>query len=335
MRKIGNLLAQAMPTGILAGLFPIGLFIPYYHLVGDLEAVHVKHLFPHKNVREFVADIEFLASHGHAVGLKDVIDHVQGRATLRNPSFLLTFDDGYSEMASVVAPILLRKGIPAAFFLNPGFIDNAAMSFANKASLLVEEQILDPGRFREGLERVPAFRDIPPEEAAGRILAIPYRQRGLVDEIAGAVGLRFDDYLRRRQPYLSGDQIRDMIRDGFCFGGHSLDHPLYADLSLEDQIQQTLASVNLVRERFQLDYSAFAFPHYDRLVTRTFFERIRGSVDVTFGTAGILTDQVAPNLQRINFEKTLQPARAILARQILKKRVYRWLDKDVISRGEK
>ena len=49
----------------------------------------------------------------------------RGRAPAR--ALAITFDDGYADNATVAAPILLRLGLPATFFVATGFLDGGRM----------------------------------------------------------------------------------------------------------------------------------------------------------------------------------------------------------------
>jgi peptidoglycan/xylan/chitin deacetylase (PgdA/CDA1 family) len=109
---------------------------------------------------------------------------------------------------------------------------------------------------------------------------------------------------------------------GFYIGAHSVDHAPFWDLPKEDQRSQTIDSLRFIKDSFGLTYSLFAFPHSDLLMSEEFFHSIEDVVDLTFGTCGIKKDPIASNLQRINFERTLREASAIVARQLLKKAVY-------------
>jgi peptidoglycan/xylan/chitin deacetylase (PgdA/CDA1 family) len=145
--------------------------------------------------------------------------------------------------------------------------------------------------------------------------------------VADAVGVDFSGYLASHQPYLTTPQVHDLLRRGFSIGGHSLDHPSYSLVSLDEQVRQTVESVRLVRSRFRLDYGAFAFPHGDDRVASAFFTRVRrdGCVDVSFGTAGIVKDRRHRHFQRFSTENSRRPASAVLghyfARSVFKRPV--------------
>jgi len=307
--------------------------IPYYHIVSNERIIHVCHLYPYKNEKQFIDDVEFLCSRYQPISLDSLIDHIKHGKKLKNGSFLLTFDDGYSQMYSVVAPILIKKGIPAVFFLNTDFIDNKRLCYFNKASIIIEFVINNKNHFYNIKKNLSPFLNLPFYEVPNRILSIRYEETNVLDELAGLLGIRFNDYLAKNQPYLNGSQIRRMIEMGFYFGAHSKDHPLYANLSLEDQLNQTIGSLQFIKKEFKLSYSVFAFPNHDYAVTKEFFSAIKIYTDLTFGTAGFKIDSVALNLQRINFEKTLKHAKKILTLQFVKKRIYLWLQKAYIKRG--
>jgi hypothetical protein len=107
------------------------------------------------------------------------------------------------------------------------------------------------------------------------------------------------------------------LQQGFTIGSHSIDHPRYATLSVEEQLYQTRASLRWLAERFPLRYRAFAFPHSDAGVPMTFFRVLfdEGTLDVSFGTGGMLPHFFARNFSRFTMEKTLLPAESILAKQ--------------------
>lgn len=306
---------SGVPDSVLCALSRTELIIPYYHMIGDVEVSHVKHLYRHKDVRRFQCDLDYLLKHYKPASMPDLVR--QSRTGIISPgkSFLLTFDDGFREMHDVVAPILYRKGIPATFFLSTGFIDNKDICYKNKASLLVEE--IRRTRSRNLLEKTASVFGADPDRIPAlteTILGVEYGRRELIDQALRAIEFDLDGYMKEVQPYLSTGQIERLLEDGFHIGAHSIDHPLYATLPFEEQIRQTLRSVQEIRQAFRLDYGVFAFPHSDRNVTGQFYEEIHkdGRVDLSFGTGGLRNDLESRHLQRFSMEKPLHGARRIL-----------------------
>ena len=104
-----------------------------------------------------------------------------------------------------------------------------------------------------------------------------------------------------------------MIDSGFAIGAHSIDHPIYSALSLEDQLRQTRESLRFIRENFNVGYGAFAFPHHDHNVSRDFFITLHneGIMDVSFGTGGMMGDSAPFNFQRFGLGRGMSAKRLI------------------------
>jgi hypothetical protein len=190
----------------VTGITPL---VPYYHTVSDERLAHICHLHPYKNKRQFLSDLDFLCRRYQPVSLGDLLDFVKRGKKLKKGSFIITFDDGYSQVYSVVAPLLFQKGIPAIYFLASDFIDNKNLGFRNKASLIVDRLLRDredpPAHLPAGL----AGLNVPADQWPARILAVKYREASVLDEIALSVGIDFQEYLSTEQPYLTSAQVRN------------------------------------------------------------------------------------------------------------------------------
>ena len=320
--KIASRLFSKIPVSIWGKLTGTRLLLPYYHVVSDEDILHVKHLFKYKTISQFTEDVEFLCKYYLPIGLPELLNHLRNGRPLPAKAFLLTFDDGFRELSDIIAPILLHKGISATIFVNSAFTDNKQLCYLNKASLMVEEfqkgwSVRLDGRLSELLlDNKIEFSDVK-----SGILSVKYQQRGLLDEMANVMNLNFSEYLLSKKPYLTESQIIKLIESGFSIGAHSIDHPLYSSLTLEDQINQTIQSVKFVRDKFHLSYGAFAFPHSDHNVSREFFARIvdSGLVDVSFGTYGLMGESISNHLQRFSLEKPIDSAKNIIAFQYARK----------------
>ena len=312
-----TVLAQ-LPLGLLqkwGGTIPL---VPYYHGISDHQVPHVKHLYRFRSVQQFKNDLDAFTKHYHVITLHDLLNSLKGVQALPSNSLLLTFDDGFRENYDVALPILLEKGVSGTFFIISTCLDNADMPHHNKISLLVEQ--LDRSQNRRKSTRTKVSEILGECGANGpnlkaALLRLEYRHRHVLGAIANVLEVDFASYLATAKPYLSSDQVQVLIGKGFTIGSHSVDHPLYAALSLEEQLRQTRESVRLLRKRFQLNYGAFSFPHHDEGVGREFFERIYagGDLDVSFGTSGIVEGPVKRHLQRFPMEKMSAPAEGIVA----------------------
>ena len=286
------------------------LFLPFYHSIGPASALpHIRHLYPPRSEKLFRQDLDYLLSYFEPLTLRQLYTAIIEKQSFQRPVCFLSFDDGLREVYDIARPILLEKGIPASFFLNPNFIDNRDLMFRYKASLLIETfhaGMLDESMKRQArdlLMTAHCFHQTIPAS----LLSIRFGRQDLLDQIASLWKLDWQAFLLRRQPYLSTEQIRQMQKEGFTFGAHSLDHRRYYDWPLEEQLHQTKESMRWVNQQFAPEIPAFAFPFTDHLVSKAFFEEIlgeTGGIALTFGGAGLKRDISSRQLQRFPMEKT-------------------------------
>ncbi len=312
-----------LPTRFLQQLSGVRVIFPFFHAVSDDPLPHIQPLYPVKSIAAFTRDLDFLLRHYEPLDVETFFTLVKNREQPSRPSFLLSFDDGLRQFYDVVAPVLRQKGVPAICFLNSGFVDNQGLFFRYKAALLVQWLTKEPSFRKKAREFFQlSSTDADSDEMKHielQLLSITYQNRHKLDELAEQTGYRFSDFLATYRPYMSAAQIRELIRQGFYFGAHSIDHPEYRHLPLAGQLRQTKESLDEVCRRFSLSYRAFSFPFTDYGVSKRFFEMLQEQkiADVTFGCAGLRTPGNGTHFQRIPFEVDKLSGRQVLHTELL------------------
>ncbi|MFZ2448254.1 MAG: polysaccharide deacetylase family protein [Syntrophobacteraceae bacterium] len=294
----------------------------FCHLVTDDPLPHVCHLYATKTPREFEADLDYLLREFRPITLEQLKSIILNGDTPPKRSFYLTVDDGLRQAAEIMAPMFQRKGIPAAFFISPAFLDNVDMSYRFKISLLIG--IMHERKIPRSAERAveDVLKRVHSHSSDGMIstlLQVSFKKRHLLDEIANILEYNFEDYLRRERPYMSTEQVCALARDGFDIGSHSVLHPSYAELNLEEQLGQTRDGARMVRERFGVDRGIFAFPFSERGVGDDFFHRIirEETIDLLFGTSGWEHESDKRLVQRVQIDLAEPPLPVFLRASLL------------------
>ena len=272
------------------------LFLPFYHTIGNAKNLpHIAHLYQPRSTKQFEKDLNYLLKHFTPVDL-NFFKNKTHLKQFNKPYFHLTFDDGLREVFDIAAPILVKKGIPATIFLNADFVDNRDLFFRYKASLIVDFLNKKENSKSEKAE----IQKIIPEG----LLSINFSNKNKLDQIAEILKIDFNDFLKEREPYLTTKQIRKLRSDGFTFGGHSLNHPLFSEISLTEQIRQATESVLYAKKIAVQKTGAFAFPFTDDGVKNTFFNQIfqEKDIDISFGTAGLKKQRYPTHFQRFPME---------------------------------
>lgn len=312
LRRTLALGIRRLPGKTLAELAGSHLVAPCYHIVTDDSPAHVRHLYRPVGVSEFESDLEYLARHFHPLTLPDLHRIGSEGRPVPKRSFFLSFDDGFREISEIVAPICKKKGIPATFFLTTGFLNNASLGFRHKASVLIDF-CLERGIPVDAPALGPLRNTCAPgkQDLRELLLSIQYGQAAILDECAKNLGIDWFQYLRDYTPYVTTNQVQLLLRDGFSIGGHSVNHPMYGQLSLECQIRETADCLQALTDRFALTTKAFAFPFVSDGVEDAFYEQAfrRGIFDLVFCIGRMPNSTLGPAFQRFGVESDTAPRR--------------------------
>jgi len=287
-------------------------------LVSDKTHNFVNELYKTKTIKQFRDDLDLFLKHYKPITLQEVINYNKGELELTEPSFHLTFDDGLSNFYYEVAPILLEKNIPATIFLNTDFVDNKNLFYRYKANLILENLKFNSEILREDVNFKP--------------LKVNFNNKHLLDEYANDINLDFDQFLEKEKPYLSLEQIKELQKQGFTFGSHSCNHPLYTDISIDKQSKQTLDSLQWIKNNLNEDNLVFSFPFHDIGISKQFFNNIKNNVELTFGTSGFNKDIISSNLHRLDMEKAVGNIKYFLIKKYIKLLFKKVLNKHIIDR---
>lgn len=312
--------SNLLPVKWLQKVSPIDLYLPYHHLVTNDDCPHISHLYSFKNESQFIKDLDYLLKYFTPLSVEDVVEYVRNDKILPANGFLLTFDDGFKEIRSVVAPILHRKGVPAIFFLNSSFIDNKAFFYRLKVSLLIDELLKNNHLKTIYAKHLRITGEI--ENLINGLKKIDFLNQNKADAIAKESGISFVEYVNKNQTFVTSEQVNELLAMGFSIGGHSKDHPYLPLLSPDEQVEQILGSTNFLVQKFNLKHRLFAFPHSDREIKQEVInELLKGGIDVLFGIQNQKAELNNRLLHRFNAER---PS-VSLQKQIKAEIVHAWM----------
>ncbi len=309
------------------------LFLPFYHSISNNELIHLKKLYKVKTTKEFKSDIFFFKTHFKSLSNEEFTDVYTKKRTLEESSFFLSFDDGLSSFYNPISTILKQFNISAINFLNTDFINNSAIFFRYKVSILMlflEQNKLSKNQEKELIELLK----IDISNIIRYLKKATNKNEKSLDEVAKILKVSFDKFLKNEQPYLNENQIKELQKEGFLFGAHSKSHPYYNLLSLDNQIIETIESVEIVQEKFNLNQRFFAFPFSDFGVSKKFFNQTENENIFTFGTAGIKDDDAINHFQRIPMEyQKVYSAETIIKGELILYLLKRILNKHKVLRN--
>ena len=293
-----------------------------YHLVSDDPVRHVKH-YRYLDTAAFESDLDYLAERFECVSYPELARRrAAGGAQGRN-ALILTFDDGFAECATVVAPLLRRRRLSCVFFVVTDLIDNQVLFRESAASLCIEAILRTPfaqveaavaesglGSLLQAQAPVPLSRPTAtlPFGLAGlsptpdprlsallrALLQLPAQEEPHLQDLLGRLGVDAGEYLQQSQPYLTRAQLRQLHADGFTIGAHSCSHRRLQELPREAAEQEIIESCRIVREITGQASVPFAFPYYGAGLDRAWLAGLRARHDFVglfFDTGGVRTDE--------------------------------------------
>ena len=108
-------------TRLVAWLNRNKITILAYHGVTKIPVVSADDRYKlHLPFNSFVEQLDYLQSHYRLISFEQLVKAHSENKRLPGNTALLTFDDGYRNFLTVVAPLLLERGIPATSFIITG-----------------------------------------------------------------------------------------------------------------------------------------------------------------------------------------------------------------------
>ena len=313
----GGKLCRLVPVWLWQRILPEPVVCLCYHIVSDVQVPHVKH-YDFLGTDEFERDLQDLERRFTYVSYEQLAERRSKQKYGASNSLCLTFDDGFSECASLVRPVLLRHGASCIFFVITDLIDNRAVFLETKASLCVDAILRRPTEEVEAIMRdvclegrlsiaEMTYRENVPPQMAKKwqkfeprlrplliwLLTIPPTEAPLLDKLCRRLKIDASAYIETVQPYLSTEQILQLRSDGFAIGAHSCSHRLLQHLPLAEAEREIVESCRLIHELTGQPSVPFAFPYFGGNLDRSWLAELREQhpfIGLFFDTQGLRRD---------------------------------------------
>lgn len=286
-------------------ILDLSILIPLYHLIWDERLPHISHLYSYPSTKTFESHLKFLLKRYTPISLEDLLRYCTQGYALPKRVMHLTFDDGLNSNCETIAPVLLRYGVPATFFLTTEFIDNRALFFRHKVSLLINDLATSwpTPNCIQGISEILDCKLNSFDDAKRTLLSVSYTHSNILDKIAVLINVDFDAYLKTVKPYVTFRDVQYLIKQGFSIGAHSVDHPRFCELTKEEQLSQAMSSVKYISDKFAVSQPSFAFPFTDQGVEASIIQQMHDyGIIPTFGTRGLQPRKPSLHLQRLGLD---------------------------------
>jgi peptidoglycan/xylan/chitin deacetylase (PgdA/CDA1 family) len=207
-----------------------------FHDISAMQSPFTKGMGVSITPFDLEAALKFLSRYYTPVSLKDVLADSDGRG-LPPRAILVTFDDGYASVMEWAVPLCAKFGVPATFFLNAAFLDNARLAPDNLVCYVANERGMET---INAAVRVTKGADSPELKSMAEVfscffpaISLPER-RVFLDAVAHLGSINECQLAGEAGLYLTSKQVCDLASSDFEIGDHTYSHVPCRSLTLED-----------------------------------------------------------------------------------------------------
>lgn len=204
--------------------------------------------------------LDFLGRHFNTVPLSEIVDRIaRGRSV--GGLAALSFDDGYPDWHSQVCPILMRRNLPASFFVTTSQLDGRPLWSERIAHLLRHGQPAALDTLRSSLpevswsDAVQRENAIEPMTQALKYMPTPERDE-LIHQMEQRCGVQTE-----QAPRFTVSDLQGMVRQGFEIGSHTVDHPILSCCDETQAWREISKSREQLSELIGQEVRYFAYPN--------------------------------------------------------------------------
>jgi len=232
-----------------------GVVVLTFHRVLRDEQSRKTASLPGMVVREstFKALMAYLSENCTVLDLRDA--GPQDKASAR-PRVAVTFDDGWSDTATVAFPALQAHGIPAAVFICPNLMDKS-MPFWPEQVVADAKRVTPSGSKQRGLPNRWA------EQLIEELKHLPEDLRSRRLELLGSGAAAQDAREECEDSTMSWREAQQVKDGGMAIGSHTLSHQLLLTVPVATAETEIKQSRRLLEERLDSECSLFAYPNGD------------------------------------------------------------------------
>jgi peptidoglycan/xylan/chitin deacetylase (PgdA/CDA1 family) len=266
---------------------------------------------------QFRDQMRYIRRYYKPAPLEDALERLAA-GILPSGSVAVTFDDGYSELASEAFPVLQELGIPATVFLIAGHVGTGKPFWweeaAHRLNILSEQDATTALR-ASGLP----FSSIG-NDWRSRIIRCLKRALPDVRDACMSAVRDITGRLRVERMSLNWDEVYDARSRGIAFGSHSINHPVLTSLdqaSLEFELRK---SREIIETMTNTPCRILAYPNGDH------DERVRAAAVETGYCWAVTMERGRNGLSDNRFALKRQPVYSYHKRYAFAALLGGWLD---------
>jgi peptidoglycan/xylan/chitin deacetylase (PgdA/CDA1 family) len=247
-----------------------GLTVAVYHRIAD--PTRIDDLDPElvdATPEDFEQQMTYLRENFRPVSLDEVLRARRERSTLPPDSVLVTFDDGYRDNFDIAFPILKRLGMPAAFFITTGYMNDRRLFWWERVNQIIRTATGSALRLEypspEVIDLSTPAAKVHAKSRLNRIIKDHYAldvEQFLAGVIKSSGVSWTDDDSRRHgdRALMTWDDVRTLRAAGMGIGSHTAGHRVLQTLAPADLVSELKVSRATLEEQLGEPITTIAYP---------------------------------------------------------------------------
>lgn len=239
-----------------------GVLILNYHRIGESRHSPLDRNLWSATTEEFDQQIRTIVRDFDIISLDELGPALKNR---RSRAVMITFDDGYVDNYIEAFPVLKTHGATATFFITTGFLDVPQVPWWDEIAWMVRTCKL-PHIPANPWTGGPIQFDEPDRDRAIRRVLNAYKilegssTAEYMRFLAGALETgRAPSYIGH-ELWMTWPMIREMSQAGMSFGGHTVNHPILANISPAAQDYEVGECRRRLMREVGKPITAFSYP---------------------------------------------------------------------------
>lgn len=233
-----------------------------YHRIGAAEGAPFHRELFSATERQFAEQVRDLTLHSDVIGpadLDDVLTRCRGRFSI------ITFDGGYRDNYEAAFPVLQAYGATATFFITTGFIDERPLAWWDEIAWMVGNCRRRQLTVVPWLTTPVEVDDRQPHQAVAKLRAVYKSLPGdqgeaFLTALADACGAGRCPREKAEHLWMTWEMIREMRAAGMTIGGHTVTHPVLANLSAKEQRREITTCKRRLERELHRPVTTFSYP---------------------------------------------------------------------------
>lgn len=240
----------------------------FYHGVSKIHNPLVESLHIEPDV--FIRHLDYLQQHYELISM-DEFYHRWKQYSFTGKEVTLTFDDGYKNNLTVMAPILQKRGIPFTIFISTNHIDSgkrfttfigrAIVFYTQLSHIRIPEIGLDTS-LSSTMQRKKVFKHISYIVKHSDINKVNLITQQLIELLSPSEYQELCEYYQA-DSLMDWKDVATLKREYGCtIGSHCLDHFICNDFQEKEEIERQITeSKKRIEEKLGISCQYFAYPN--------------------------------------------------------------------------